>query len=71
VAAEAAVAAVAVVAAVAAEVRCGHGTVRSGLSSVQAHRVSFGSTSRPNTSIHSRWLRPTLCRYTRSKPRST
>jgi hypothetical protein len=25
-------------------------------------RTSFGSTSRPNTSIHSRWLRPTLCR---------
>jgi len=27
-----------------------------------AHRCSFGSTSRPKTSIHSRWLRPTLCR---------
>lgn len=27
-----------------------------------AHRASLGSTSRPKTSIHSRWLRPTLCR---------
>jgi hypothetical protein len=26
------------------------------------HRVTLGSTSRPKTSIHSRWLRPTLCR---------
>jgi hypothetical protein len=26
------------------------------------YRTSFGSTSRPNTSIHWRWLRPTLCR---------
>ncbi len=25
-------------------------------------RTSFGSTSRPNTSSHSRWLRPALCR---------
>src|SRR5690606_24040306 len=29
---------------------------------VLAHRASFGSTSRPKTSIHSRWLRPTLWR---------
>ena len=28
----------------------------------RAHRTSFGRTSRPKTSIHSRWLRPTLCR---------
>ena len=26
------------------------------------HRCSLGSTSRPKTSIHSAWLRPTLCR---------
>ena len=26
------------------------------------YRVSFGSTSRPKASIHSAWLRPTLCR---------
>ena len=26
------------------------------------HRWSLGSTSRPKTSIHSAWLRPTLCR---------
>ena len=29
---------------------------------LRAQRCSAGSTSRPNTSIHSRWLRPTLCR---------
>jgi hypothetical protein len=28
----------------------------------RAQRVSLGSTSRPKTSIHSDWLRPTLCR---------
>ena len=28
----------------------------------RAHRTSLGSTSAPNVSIHSRWLRPTLCR---------
>ena len=30
--------------------------------SSRRHRTSPGSTSRPKTSIHSRWLRPTLCR---------
>ncbi|HVB44535.1 MAG TPA: NUDIX domain-containing protein [Streptosporangiaceae bacterium] len=29
---------------------------------LRAQRLSFGSTSRPNASIHSSWLRPTLCR---------
>ena len=40
----------------------GHAVRRDDLQRGWSHRASFGSTSRPKTSIHSAWLRPTLCR---------
>jgi hypothetical protein len=33
-----------------------------GLDGPEGQRCSLGMTSRPKTSIHSAWLRPTLCR---------